>query len=229
MPIRTSVLLVTLALALATLAPACSTTHGSVAGGAAKESDAGAISKKKRGLEDARLELAIAEQECAGEARRAKDEVDLAERQLQQATADRKAFLEVEQAIELAKLQLGIDRTAWNVEADRQEMRELEAMYKKDDLAKMTKELVLQRAQKKIDFGLRELENEQREAGHKREHELAKKAREQEDAVSKAEHALREARAKLALVGDSNKLKLAKQQHALEDLEQELKGSSPAP
>ena len=219
----------TLALVLifATLAPACSTTHGSAAGGPAKTGEDGALAKKKRALEDAELELKIAEQECAGEERRAKDELDEAERHLQQATADRKAFLEVEKEIELARLQLGLDRTSWSVEADRQEMQELVAMYKKDDLAKMTKEMVIQRAQKKIDFGLRELENEQREASHKREHDLAKKLREQEDAVIKAEHALREARAKQALVGDANKLKRGKQGHVLQDLREEIRNNTP--
>lgn len=177
------------------------------------------VAKARRSLEDSRLELKIAQAEAEATARKAQDEVDSAEIAAKVKADALDHFLKSERELELAQLQLGLDQAAWRLEAERQELAELEAMYKKDDVATLTKELVLQRGKKGVEFAERNLAHEQSEAAMKREYDLPKKQRELEVDKKEAEAKLREARAEQAKSKDEIELELRKARAEVEDAE----------
>ncbi|MBL8863313.1 MAG: hypothetical protein JNK02_15055 [Planctomycetes bacterium] len=180
------------------------------------------VAKKKRALEHAQLELAIAQAEVQAALRKAADEVVDAELELREAAAALAHFLEVERDFELSKTGLGLDQAAWRLEAEKQELAELEAMYARDDVATLTKELVLQRGKKGVEFAERGLAHEQREAAMQRDFELPKKQRELETEQRSQENALREARAAAETSKLETDLKLRKARAEVEDAEREL-------
>jgi hypothetical protein len=187
-----------------------------------KESPAEELAKKERGLENARLELAIAQADVEASGRKAQDEVADCEHRLKLRQEALEHFLKQERELELAKVQLGVDQAAWRLEAEKQELAELEAMYKKDDVATLTKELVLQRGKKGVEFAERGLDHERREAAAKRDYELPKKQKELEQEQREAEHKLREARAEKEKAGVESELKLRKARAEVEDAEKAL-------
>lgn len=187
-----------------------------------KESKADKIAKKTRALEDARLELTIARMECESADRKAKDAVEEAEREVKVAREALDEFLKVEKPLELSKVQFNLDRSKWGVEIDKQELEELMAMYKKDDVATLTRELVIGRGQKKLEFGNRDLAHDQIEASMKTDYELPKKQKELEAALKKAENGLREAKADQQKQTNENELKLRKSEHEVDDLKKEV-------
>ncbi len=180
------------------------------------------IAKGERSVQDTRIELKIAQAESESAARKAQDEVESAENAVKVASEALDHFLKSERDLELSKVQLGLDRATWGLEAERQELAELEAMYKKDDVAALTKELVLQRGKKGVEFAERELAQEQREAAMKRDFELPKKLRELEVEKREKENALREARAEQTKSKDEIELKLRKARAGIEDAEKGL-------
>jgi hypothetical protein len=190
-----------------------------------EESDDGPqaeVAKQERALGYARLELAIAEAEAGASTRKADDAVASAERELAEARAALEHFRTKERDLELSKVVLGLDQAAWRVEAEKQELAELEAMYKQDDVAELTKELVLQRGKKGVEFAERNLAHEQRDAEAQRGFELPKQERELEVELLEAEHALRDARAESAKTKLEVELALLKARAAVEDAEKEL-------
>jgi hypothetical protein len=223
-------LVLVLPLAFASLA--CQATKAAHAdGGAAKaekegdddeESPADKLAAQQAKLEEAKLELKIAKADVEASMREAADKVADAEFALKMATEARDHFTGVELPHEVAKEQLDLEQAAWGAEEDRQELEELKAMYQKDDVAKLTKELVLQRGQKRLEFSGRRLENAQKELAIKRDFELARKQRELDHEVLKAENALREARAALAKAEDEKALKLRQSERGLADVEREI-------
>jgi len=180
------------------------------------------LTKAERAVQDARLELKIAQAETESTARKAQDEVESSENAVKVASDTLDHFLKAERDLELSEVQLGLDRATWRLEAERQEMAELEAMYQKDDVATLTKELVLQRGKKGVEFAERELAHEQREASMKREFELTQKLRELELEKRAKENALRETRAEQARSKDEIELKLRKARAQVEDAEKAL-------
>lgn len=188
----------------------------------AEDSGKDDVAKCDRALQDARIELKIAQAETESSARKAQDDVESAEDELKVASEALDHFLKSERDLELSKAQLDVDRATWGLEAERQELAELEAMYKKDDVAALTKELVLQRGKKGVEFAERGLAHEQREAAMKRDYELPKKLRELEVEKREKENALREARAEQTKAKDEIELKLRKARAEVEDAEKAL-------
>lgn len=180
------------------------------------------LAKAERAVEDGRLELKIAQAETEAKARKAQDEVDEAEHGLQEATTALDQFMKNERELELSKVKLGLDRATWRLEAEKQELAELEAMYQKDDVATLTKELVLQRGRKGVEFAERDLGHEQREGAATRDFTLPKKQRELEQAKRAKENALREAKADKQKATDEIELKLRKARAEIDDAEKAL-------
>jgi hypothetical protein len=180
------------------------------------------LAKAEREVENNRLELKIAQAEAEASARKSQDEVDEKEHALQEATSALDQFMKNERELELSKVKLGLDRATWRLEAEKQELAELEAMYQKDDVATLTKELVLQRGRKGVEFAERDLGHEQREASATREFELPKKQRALEQEKREKENALREAKAEKQKSADEIELKLRKARAELEDAEKAL-------
>lgn len=180
------------------------------------------VAKAERALEDAKIELRIANAEAEGAARKAADEIDGAETALRVATEALDQFMKAERDLELSQVTLDLDQASWRVEAEKQELAELEAMYKRDDVATLTKELVLQRGKKGVEFAERGLAHEQRQAAAKRDFELPRKQRELEFEKKEHENALREARAEAATGKDGIELKLRKAKAEVDDAEKAL-------
>jgi hypothetical protein len=184
--------------------------------------EADKVQKKERELSYARLELKIARMETEGNDRECKSSIEEAERELKEATLDREHFVQFTKEIELAKSKLGLDRGAQQIEESRQELSELESMYKQEELAALTKELVLTRGKKKLEMAQRNFDLDQKEANDVRDFEHPKKLRDLDEAVAKAEKGLREAKAKQTQAASEKELKLLKAEHEIDDLEREL-------
>ncbi len=200
--------------------------------------DAEAAAKKKkeltgklRDLEWARMELKIERQKLTAAARKAQDEVEEAEHAFKKAAAELEHYTQVEQPLELARAQLGLDRAEWAMEEDRQELEELRKLYADNQVESTTKELVIQRSEKKLAFAKLSVEHEQTEFNAKKNFELPTKLKSLERAKVEAEKSLRDARADKTRVADENELELRKSEAKLDDLEQEIKelgGTVPA-
>lgn len=189
------------------------------------------IAAKTRELEFARLELKIEKQKLAAAARKAQDEVETSEYAFKKAAAALEQFDKVEQPLALAQAQLSLDRATWGMEEDRQELAELQKLYAENQVEGTTKELVIQRSQKKLDFAKTALEHEQKEFDAKKGFELPAKRKDLERAKVEAEKELRDARAEKTRTADENELELRKQEAKLDDLEKEIKelgGTVPA-
>src|SRR6185436_18900329 len=104
-----------------------------------KDAAAEKVKKSERALEDARAELKITRQECQAAERKQKDEITDAEYGVAKAKEALEVFQKTTKPLELDKLKLSWDRSVENVEETKQELEELMAMYKKEDLAKLTK------------------------------------------------------------------------------------------
>lgn len=180
------------------------------------------IAKAEHALDNAKAEERIAKLEVQAAERKADDEVAEAQHGAQRAAEALEHFVEKEKPLTLAQLQLGIDTAAWRLEEQKQELSELQAMYNKDEVAKLTKELVLQRGQKGVEFATRNLEQEQSEAAMKRDFELPRKQRELEQDKREADAKLREARASKERGVEENALKLRKAAQSVEDAEHDL-------
>lgn len=181
------------------------------------------IAAKTRQLEHARLELKIERQKLAAAARKAQDGVEEAEFDLKHATSALDHHAKVELPLALEQAQLALDRAAWAMEEDRQELDELLKLYAENQVEGTTKELVIQRSEKKLAFSKTAFDHEQREMAAKKEHELPRKQRELERAKIAAEKELRDARADKTRVADENELELRKLEAKLDDLEREIK------
>lgn len=231
-------------LPLCLVAPACSTFHGAdskdsapdktvapatdAAKGAEdstddeKESTAEKVRKAEFALEVARTDLKIARQECQAADRKQKDDLDEAEYGVAKSKEALDTFQKTAKPLELGKLQLSLDRGAQGVEETRQELEEIMSMYKKEDFAALTKELVISRHKKRLEFAKLGLEMDRTAASVTRDVELPRKERDLDLELKKAEAALREARAAGAKLADENELKLKKAERAVDDAQREL-------
>jgi hypothetical protein len=229
------------ALPLVALVPSCASPTASAAEPDAKSAEAGGDKEPKKGdeddekdspadkvkkaefaLDDARLELKISRQECQAAERKQKDEITEAEYKLAKSKEALDVFQKTTKPLELDKLKLSWDRSVQNVEESKQELEELMAMYKKEDLATLTKELVLNRGKKRLDFANRNLEHDKVEAATTREVELPRKEHDLDLEVKKAENNLREERASRDKLADQNELKMKKAEREVDEAEKNL-------
>ncbi|NUP96741.1 MAG: hypothetical protein HUU28_11320 [Planctomycetaceae bacterium] len=190
------------------------------AGKAEAKAKAAARKAEKRAfdLELARTELALAELEVGQNQREAEQKLQKAREGRDEAKRALEHFM-AKLPRELEESQLSLDRqTQGKLEAE-QELREMEATYAKDQFATDTKELVLMRHRKRLEFAERGLRIAHAEFTDKRDVELPKaqreaerRLRESEQSVADAEHALE--RTKL-----SSQMQLARKRWAMQELE----------
>src|SRR5690349_2533751 len=139
---------------------------------AAKKKAERKAEKKVRELAYARMELALAEMDAENDLRDAKFDLEHAQQELDAAEKELGHFKGQVRPLELEDSQLDLDRSSESALQRKQELDELIAMYKKDEFAKMTKELVLQRGKTTMEFAQRELELDKKRAADKKEHDL---------------------------------------------------------
>jgi hypothetical protein len=116
-------------------------------------------------------------------------------------------------------MQLDLDRSIQGKTEAEQELREMEATYAKDQFATDTKELVLMRHRKRLEFATRSLELEQAEFNDKKSVELPKREREHEQKLRDAEAELRAAEFAAAKQKLATQMELARKRWELSLLE----------
>jgi hypothetical protein len=222
------------ALAL-TLLGACSSTQAQAgdAGAAKKPASEDAsrereekLDKLRFDLEGARVELQVAELEAQAEALEAQEELDDARAELEEAERDLKRFTEVSMPHTIAEGQLGIERQIQNLGEARQELAQMEAMYASepnlDASGQATRDMVLGRHRKRVEFGERGLELARAEFQDEVGAGLPLEQRELETKLREKRRALRKAETSLAKQALEGARALAKARRAVVEAERKL-------
>lgn len=180
------------------------------------------ILKKERELAYSRMELAVAKLSVEAESREGDEAIRDAEESLALARNEMEEFEKVDREKSIARSDLSLDRGKWSREMSAQELGELQAMYQAEEFAQLTKELVLTRGQKSLEFAERDLALDRKDAAQLREYELPRKEKELARKVAKAERALADARAKKGKGDIERELKLLRATNAVDEAEREL-------
>ncbi len=222
---------------LSLLAFSCQSTHSEASPAHSDKTDANAkpvkgdddkdnkedkVKKKEHELDDARMQLKIVRQETQAADRKQKDDVEDAQYGMDKAREALEQFQKVTRPLELAKAQLGFDRTQERAEESKQELEELMSMYKKEEFAALTKELVVNRGKKNLEFANRNLKQEETAMAQTRDVELPRKEKDLQVALHKAENKLREEKAAQEKLADETELKLRKAERAVDEADKEL-------
>lgn len=194
------------------------------------------LEDKRFELECKRAEIKIERLEREADARSSKASIDDAELRRKKAAALLENFNKVEKPQELAQLALRLDRGQQRIKEEEEELNELLAMYKGEDFADLTKELVINRAKAAIEFAKRDFELTKKSVDNTRDFELAQKLQGLEQDLLEAERNLREAkekdeRAKLKVQLEVKKTEREVDQleKALAELEKKAKAKEPKP
>ena len=134
--------------------------------GAAKkgeESLADKLQDAEFAVHEAALELRVKEFDRDLKLRKAEHDVELKTHALDLAKKVLDHFEKHEKPVQLDKSKLTLDRARHSRELAADELGELEAMYAEEDLAEATKELVLKRGRRNLEFRERELKFAERE------------------------------------------------------------------
>jgi len=180
------------------------------------------VAKFTRELELARIELRIAELSNQIKLNSCRSGLRKAERAQADQQQALEHFLGHTQPVTLEKAGIELERSANRAEYAKDEFQELEAMYKAEEFAEMTKELVLKRGRRKLELAERDLALERRSFEMVAKHDLPKERRELEQKLESAREALEAAQLELAKEELSAQVSLAKAQHKLQDLERDL-------
>jgi hypothetical protein len=191
---------------------------GGMGGEKADDADAAdKVQKAQREVEYAKIDLDLAKMSTAAEAREADQSVVEATQKLDAIKKDRDNFRNTETPNKLAERQLEIDRSAQFMDEAKQELDELEGMYKKEEFASLTKELVLSRGKKKLEFAKRGFELAKKNQEQLTSFDLPKKQLELDQSVERAEKALAEANAKKEKGTLESTLKVKKAEYHLDE------------
>jgi|GEM_PF-3505764 len=152
------------------------------------------LENKRFELECKRSELKIERMERESGARSAREAVEDAEFKRGKAASSLENFLSVEKPHQLGQFELQLDRAGQRLKEEQEELNELLAMYKNEDFADLTKELVVNRAKAAIAFAERDLALDKQEIENNKAHDLAWKQKGLEQDLLDAERALRAAK-----------------------------------
>jgi hypothetical protein len=207
--------------------PAPASSAAPKAGGG--DDDADKLAKKQFDLECGKLELNIKRLGIEAEERNGKQDLADAERDLRNAREALEVFQGHEKGMKLDDGQLDLEESEQMRKQRQQELDELMAMYKQEELATLTKELVISRETKSLEFAKRRFEMQKKTTEHQKTVELPKKERELTEAVQKAERKLEEARRKADKSKLENQLEIMKAEHGIAELEKEIAKLQKAP
>lgn len=207
------------------LAAACASTKGSdtTASSGDPKSQAAEAKKKARQakeLETARMELSIAEMSATEKQRQAEEGVRSAQVGLAEAQKELDLYKGVEGPIEIEAAKIDLDQASFRVAMQEAELKELEDMYKQEQFATTTKELVLERGKKEVEFAKREYAVAEKKHTNLETVEVPKKTRELDEELRKAQEELRKANEEAKKTQAENQLELHKARRKIEKLEQ---------
>jgi hypothetical protein len=175
--------------------------------------------KRKRELAYARIDLAIAELSAEAESREATRKLEEAQRDLEEAKRALAHFQEFERPQKVAQTKLALDRSRFRREEAVDELQQVQEMYSGEDFAKSTKELVLKRHKRIVEFATRDLELNERDLSDLEQEDLPKQQRELEKKARAAEKALAEAGTAANKAQLSGELALLKARDKVAELE----------
>ena len=191
-----------------------------------------ALRKKQRELDYAKLQFQITELEMQADERGQKNALVDAERGVRHAEEELADYQKSQKELEAAERVLNKDQQHENLRETQQEYDELESMYKDEDFAKKTKELVLSRGKARLEFSRRGLEIADTRRNFQNTKVLPRKERDLNVALEKARTALEDARAGAERKALSAQLQLLRAEDGIKDLEKEiekLKGPAEKP
>lgn len=180
------------------------------------------IQKKERELNYARLQLQITELELQADERSQKNSTSESERGVRHAEEELSDYLQSQKAIEAAERTLGMDQQKEGLRETQQEYDELESMYKGEDFAYKTKELVLSRGRARLDFSHRGMELSTSRHEFQDKVVMPRKERDLREALEKGRTGLEDARASAERKKLANQLQLLRAKDGIDDLEKEL-------
>lgn len=175
-----------------------------------------------RKLHFAELGLVIAELDAKQSTSKAERAVEEAQRGVGDAQRDLDLFLNHEQPKRMAEAQLNLDRSEHRRELAQDELNELISMYAAEEFAELTKELVLKRGRKSLEFAERQLELTRQALALLEGEELPKQRKDLELALAKAQHALRDAELDHERGAIKTDIALTKARNELEDVRREV-------
>jgi HlyD family secretion protein len=177
------------------------------------------LADRAHSLAQARIDLTLAELEVQTAQTKAERALAEATRELKEEELELAVFPEHERPQQLDDARLGLDRAAHRLELEQDELGELTAMYEQDDFAELTKELVLKRGRKGVEFAERSLTLERAKLQLLEGETLPKKERELRAAVDKARSAVEVAQAGLDQSQLEAQKKLSGARYAITKLE----------
>lgn len=161
------------------------------------ESRAEKLDELRFELDGARVALQVAELEAAAEELEAAEALADARRELDEAERALKRFTDVKMPHAIAEGQLGIERSMQRLSEARQELAQMEAMYAADPnldaTGRATRDMVLERHRKQVEFTERGLELARAEYADEVGAELPLEQRGLEVELAEARRALRKA------------------------------------
>jgi len=186
------------------------------------ESKAEALQKKERELNYAKLQFQITELELQADERSQKNSLLDGERGVRKAEEDLSDYLQSQMKLESAERALNMDQQQEGVRENQQEYDELESMYKDEDFAKKTKELVLSRGKARLGFAQRGMELAASRRDFHEKTVMPRKERDLREALEKARTGLEEGRAMAERKKLANQLQLMRAKDGLDDLQKEI-------
>ncbi len=180
------------------------------------------LEQKRFDLECKRSELKIERMERESSARSARESVEDAEQRRAKAAAVLENFNKIEKPNQLAQLDLQLERSAQRLKEQQEELNELLAMYKNEDFADLTKELVVNRAKAAIAFAERDLALDKQEVENKKSHDLAWKHKGLEQDLVEAERGLRGAKESEERSKLKAQLEARKSEREIDQLEKDI-------
>jgi hypothetical protein len=186
------------------------------------KSKAKELEQKRFDLECKRSELKIERMERESSARNAREAVEDAEQRRAKAAATLENFNKVEKPHQLAHLDLQLERSSQRFKEQQEELNELLAMYKNEDFADLTKELVVNRAKAALAFAERDLALDKQEAENKKSHDLAWKQKGLEQDLVEAERGLRGAKESEERSKLKAQLEARKSEREIDQLERDI-------
>ncbi len=164
--------------------------------------------KKKVDMAGLRIEFALAQmdmREAEGAVARSIESADhgiaLAEHELELAQSELAHFVEVDIKLSAAEAELSLDRTRGRLDDSRAELQQLLDMYKDEEFAMSTKELVISRGKRSVEQSERSLDLAEKRAADQRDFEEARKV---QSFQHKVEEAVRSLRLKISALETAN-------------------------
>lgn len=202
--------------------PAAQAAPAPAADAAAKDEKNDAIQKKERELNYAKLQFEITKLELTADERSQQNSIADAERGVRHAEEELSDYTSSQKALEAAERGLSTDQQKEGLRETQQEYDELDSMYKGEDFAKKTKELVLSRGKARLDFSMRGMELSTSRRDFQEKVALPRRERDLREAVEKARTGLEETRGSVERKKLSNQLQLLRAKDSLDDLQKEL-------